>query len=1033
MSLAQHPDQPPSPASASAAVLEFICLFTHDLRRKQKRWQDGRLKFHSFNKRVMVYDDRGNFVGDMHWRRDYDFNEGEEVELERGAVIVQVQDLVRRTDQDLSELIDKRAKEKEQRQLQVLARASGPTAVIPRSMPRPTPSDHFQLRHRPLLQVIGTPSGHHGKALVPKESPYEQRNQNAESPDDRAAKKRKYDEPPSGKVGYAQALFGQTLTLSATPVSSMPVRWRPIREPNSSLSSEVDTYIREQSNQVLRERPQIRQNEAESRLSNTAVPDGDLSVKSKQNNSLARNHHVERMEIPSNNETIEIMDPGPSTVDIFQPSRREKSIPKPAKMRKEIHERPVVDLPGNLSRNAERKNLFCDEEKHKSQSKKSGIRDQPKKTKPDIPNHASKQRISDHATLIGDREGQHALELARKPSGPRTELRIKSRKKRGLLMISEMGKQPIEPLSRDPITTLATTEETKKDNDDDYHHFGCLVSPKSKSIGMDKLPSETDTATRRRVVMELDEDNDPFQSSPPQPPENTGFVAIRSTEEKDRRAGDEEFMEQVRNDEGFLPVELHLGCEESIVHQADVTARAVAPSSPPQNRINNPYILSSSPPQEQPDSGRLETPSSPVKTSPNVNRRKELASKRVNGKMCPENDIMKPRTATRTRKTRRNVVLEDDDESEVPFVAIEEAVPSFDEAPDLDSEVEKTALRQQSKSEGTAKGRKRKLMAPEKQPDLDSEEEVQENKRRRSTRKTRSLIVNSEMTALFSDQDGSEEETYKRSVKNKAAKSLEDRPHLAKVKKSVKSRELIGFNLAALNVPLGPRGIGLPFKTFPSPFIESIQERISSHSSTEGSFDPTLADSDQQAQAEVPGSPVAVYEKVTAHDESPVPVSSPQVTDEVVDQVGAIQASPAVTESILQRGSVKPRQSTLTTRHINKITTDTARLKPLENQTIVEGSTSSVARISNPATRGRKAALKSHAAGQVPQRILPPTQPSAPIPISTADMELTPMKEPTKEPERPKKKMTFPGFQSARGEGPWSREAFDLLESGRPE
>src|SRR6266536_4326989 len=74
----------------TAPVLEFRCLYTQDLRRKQKRWQDGRLKFHTFNKRAMVYDERSNFVGDTHWREDSEFNEGEELELERGGILVEV-------------------------------------------------------------------------------------------------------------------------------------------------------------------------------------------------------------------------------------------------------------------------------------------------------------------------------------------------------------------------------------------------------------------------------------------------------------------------------------------------------------------------------------------------------------------------------------------------------------------------------------------------------------------------------------------------------------------------------------------------------------------------------------------------------------------------------------------------------------------------------------------------------------------------------------------------------------------------------
>jgi hypothetical protein len=85
---------------------------TQDLRRKQKRWQDGRLKFHTFNKRVMVYDERSNYIGDTHWREDTTFGEGEELQLERGGTLVEVGECVGKRDQDLSELVDKRVKER---------------------------------------------------------------------------------------------------------------------------------------------------------------------------------------------------------------------------------------------------------------------------------------------------------------------------------------------------------------------------------------------------------------------------------------------------------------------------------------------------------------------------------------------------------------------------------------------------------------------------------------------------------------------------------------------------------------------------------------------------------------------------------------------------------------------------------------------------------------------------------------------------------------------------------------------------------
>ncbi|KAM0325051.1 hypothetical protein ACHAQA_007588 [Verticillium albo-atrum] len=202
-------------AVTAASVIDYACLFSHDLKRKQKRWQDGRLKFHSFNKRIMVYDERGNFIGDMHWTMDYDFDEGEEFQLARGCVIVQVSECLGRKEQDLSELIDKRYKDKEERQAQAAAAA----ATKP-FRPAPTP-------HRPPVPIArptpdtATPRGNQlGRAVLPTVSPFEQRNlqaQGAFQQDSHArpAKRRKPDASPPSKGGYAKSLFGAPLALSA--------------------------------------------------------------------------------------------------------------------------------------------------------------------------------------------------------------------------------------------------------------------------------------------------------------------------------------------------------------------------------------------------------------------------------------------------------------------------------------------------------------------------------------------------------------------------------------------------------------------------------------------------------------------------------------------------------------------------------------------------------------------------------------------------------------------------------------------------
>jgi hypothetical protein len=210
----------------TALVLEFRCLYTQDLRRKQKRWQDGRLKFHTFNKRVMVYDERSNFVGDTHWKGGLEFEEGEELELERGGILVEVGECVGKRDQDLFELVDKRVEERKER----LAAKLGATP----SRQTGTPSGGTPLLHKPLNTLL-TPSGHYGRAVVPNASPFEERQRLVSGDGDgnengRPAKRRKQNEDAPSKSGYAQNLMGTKLTLdSSRPPSTASIRYEPLK------------------------------------------------------------------------------------------------------------------------------------------------------------------------------------------------------------------------------------------------------------------------------------------------------------------------------------------------------------------------------------------------------------------------------------------------------------------------------------------------------------------------------------------------------------------------------------------------------------------------------------------------------------------------------------------------------------------------------------------------------------------------------------------------------------------------------------
>ena len=187
MTAAVHRTGTPSlsvpPTQNTAPVLEFNCLYTHDIRRKQKRWQDGFLRFHTFNKRVMVYDVPRNFIGDMHWKEDTAFDEGEEFTLERDAVLVQVAESVGRTETDLTEL--KQSAKKSRREgggqrsspppmsLATPSRSMGPPMARPGAAS--VAGGNTQLKHRSLNALLGTPKGRIGKAAVPTKSPFEMR------------------------------------------------------------------------------------------------------------------------------------------------------------------------------------------------------------------------------------------------------------------------------------------------------------------------------------------------------------------------------------------------------------------------------------------------------------------------------------------------------------------------------------------------------------------------------------------------------------------------------------------------------------------------------------------------------------------------------------------------------------------------------------------------------------------------------------------------------------------------------------------
>ncbi|EJP64423.1 hypothetical protein C4orf21 [Beauveria bassiana ARSEF 2860] len=489
-------DGPPS----TATVYDFICLFTHDLRRKQKRWQDGKLKYHSFNKKVVVYDDRGHFVGDSHWDQEGDLAPGDELSLDRGMALVQVEDCTGEKQQDLTELLDKRAREVEKRR-QIAATKTRPAprssaAAAGGAQPQP------QRPHLPLSSLVQSP-GPIGRAAISAHSPFEARQQKlhqnqrptadaqptvAERPP--LAKKRRTSPSPPSKAGFARNLFGTTLNLSSCPGPElMAAKARALRQrmlsqaAASSTPQEEREEEQEEQEEVAEEQslvpssPIFVQDDAENTPSRPAKKlRSTLQPITRHPIASARSVFREAEEAGNRDAEVLICDEEPDQEE-DAPKRQRTDIRKPERQTATIRpatqdtasEDETITLEDSFTGRTKKKELLqlqqprqTKDRPHELQKKKSlaigrppfpdavldeadVVEEAPRQNKmQEAPHHKKKtrQKVPEESPVIARPEP--------KSKEPRTTLRLRSRQKRGLLMIREPSVPvPEPPASRD--------------------------------------------------------------------------------------------------------------------------------------------------------------------------------------------------------------------------------------------------------------------------------------------------------------------------------------------------------------------------------------------------------------------------------------------------------------------------------------------------------------------------------------------------------------------------------------------------------
>ena len=207
----------------TAPVLEFRCLYTYDLRRKAKRWQDGIARFHTFNKRVMVYDETRNFIGDTHWREPEPIQDGDELQLDKG-ILIQIGEATGQTIQDISGLFEKRKTAPVASDNDFPARARQPPSPAPvPTATRAAQTAPSQLMPRTLNSVLGTPKGHLGRAALPAKSPFELRHaEGVENEAEERAPKRQRVSYPDKRNALSHSASNSKAASKETPSEAEP-------------------------------------------------------------------------------------------------------------------------------------------------------------------------------------------------------------------------------------------------------------------------------------------------------------------------------------------------------------------------------------------------------------------------------------------------------------------------------------------------------------------------------------------------------------------------------------------------------------------------------------------------------------------------------------------------------------------------------------------------------------------------------------------------------------------------------------------
>lgn len=876
----------------------------------------------------MVYDERGYNVGYMHWRRDYDLADGEELELESGGTQVQVCECVGTQEQDISGLVDKRVQEREQRAIKVAARLQQSSSVGgSRPVVRQSPNDHFQLRQVPLNQLLGTPSGHHGRALVPSESPFEQRQRVSNDDTPRPAKRARRDPSPPAKSGYAQNLFGAKLHLSSQPSSSI---WQRTPRPTAPAASNPQRKRTQVGQPAKKPEPATRKEPNTHAVVDLVDDDDDYEARENGNGigvevpeKFARANVQSQQVRKAEKATKKRMAPV-QTSDI-EATPHLWSLNQPVSKRPRLRESTPPSSPEIVELNSPPAALS-------KPPKPSGRRPNVAVTKTRCP-------PPDPETLPNletDPPEPSADDLT-EPSRQRTALRIKSRKKRGLMMLSSNNfESSSAPQPREG------SERSKED----------AIKPQDTDAGSPKESVSDVLITKPRKQTKKKPIEHHARLSSPSPALTHGSRGASSAEQ--------------------------------------------APIEPVETQTNQ-----------------------RGKTRARANGRAVNSASETNSASESRNDPVQVATKSPIKKggkrarARHNVLSEEDSDSNNAF---ETHSKSAQEPQSRDVHPDVAGLLFDDDSDAS-----NDWVPPP--PTCKNLAKISKGKKKQDTTKP--------AKASARVREDSEPPAGQMRLEKLG-------------RKSVKSREIIGWVFdQPPAVTFGARA-ALPLiasqpsrSPSPDPLPDDVAENPDDLHILPQDIANDVPTSSELAQ--LIETPAATSKRVPDPIVGKLPADSLRKTAPDVIAKTTTDSVQETTLDVVAKNVLPVSVSKPVTQAATKTTPDPA---PVINAR---------PRIANPATRGRKAAVRSDAQGKVPQHILPTDPnllPRKDVLQALATMMAASTNEaaallpsqidpPPAEPERPKIKMKLPGFAPAGASvgdvlGPWTREAYDLLGMGRP-